>query len=270
MSAFDSRKYLARRIRGHDYDRYFATLFCPAELRPALHALYAFNLEIATVRETTTEPLIGQIRLHWWRDAIGAVFDGRPPAHPVATALAEVTAIHGLARTPFERMVDGRELELSAAPADDPATLESHAEATSSTLVGLALAVLGARGAEAENVALHGGLAWGLTGILRAARFHSVGRNSIPPFGIRSKADGARREMVRRIAESAREHLAAARLNESAIPRRAFAAILPIAYVEPYLDRLSRAGDDPFDRTVALSRARRQWRMTMAALRARI
>ena len=151
------------------------------------------------MRETTTEPLIGQVRLQWWRDAIGAVFDGRPPAHPVATALAEVTAIHGLARTPFERMVDGRELELSAAPADDPATLESHAEATSSTLVGLALAVLGARGAEAENVALHG-----------------------------------------------------------------------IAYVEPYLDRLSRAGDDPFDRTVALSRAKRQWRMTMSALRARI
>lgn len=270
MSDFDSRKYIARRVRGHDYDRYFATLFCPAELRPALHALYAFNLEIATIRESTSEPMIGRIRLQWWREAIGAVFDGRPPAHPVVTAVAEVTAVHGLARAPFERMIDGREAELSAELADDPATIERHAEATSSNLVGLALAVLGAVDVAAEKVALHGGLAWGLTGILRAAPFHSAGRNEIPPFGIWRAGNGDRRAAVRWIAESARRHLAAARSNAGGIPRRAFGAILPLAYVEPYLDRLSRAGDDPFDRAVALSRVTRQWRMTMSALRTRI
>ncbi len=259
MSAVDSQKYIARQVRGHDYDRYFATLFCPAGLRPALLALYAFNLEIATIRETVSEPLIGRIWLQWWRDAIGAVYEGRPPGHPVAAALADAAASCELARQPFDRMIDGRELDLSDVPREDLAALESYADATSSSLVQLALAVLGARGADAEQLAHHAGLAWGLTGILRAVPFRSAQRNQDPPI-----------EMPNDIAASALRHLDAARRIQTGLPRRAFGAILPVVCVQPYLERLARAGGDPFDRGLELSRLTRQWRMTMSALRARI
>ena len=47
------------------------TLFAPAEHRGALFALYAFNLEVARVREVVREPLAGEIRLQWWRDVAG-------------------------------------------------------------------------------------------------------------------------------------------------------------------------------------------------------
>ncbi len=259
MSAVDSQKYIARQVRGHDYDRYFATLFCPAELRPALLALYAFNIEIATIRETVSEPLIGHMRLQWWRNTIGAIYEGQPPGHPVADALARVVASCKLAREPFDRMIDGREFDLSSEPCEELAALESYADATSSNLVRLALAVLGVGGADAEHLAHHVGLAWGLTGILRAIPFQSAQRIKFPLIGNPEV-----------IAAAALNHLEMARHIQTELPRRAFSAILPVACVQPFLEQLARAGGDPFDCELEQSRLTRQWRMTMSALRARI
>jgi len=57
-------------VRAADRDRFLTTLFAPAEHRPALLALYAFNLEVARVREIVHEPLAGEIRLQWWNDVL--------------------------------------------------------------------------------------------------------------------------------------------------------------------------------------------------------
>ena len=57
-------------VRAHDKDRFLAALFAPADLRRHLHALYAFDGEIARVREAAREVLPGEIRLQWWRDAL--------------------------------------------------------------------------------------------------------------------------------------------------------------------------------------------------------
>ena len=56
-------EHCAALVREVDRDRYLATLFAPAEHRDALYALYAFNVEIARVRELAREPLPGEIRL---------------------------------------------------------------------------------------------------------------------------------------------------------------------------------------------------------------
>lgn len=57
-------------VREGDRDRYFATLFAPAAFRPHLFALAAFSLTIARVRDAVTNPIAGEIRLQWWRDAL--------------------------------------------------------------------------------------------------------------------------------------------------------------------------------------------------------
>ena len=259
MSTVDSQKYIAQQVRGHDYDRYFATLFCPAECKSPLLALYAFNIEIATIREMVSEPLIGHMRLQWWRDTIGAVYDGQSHGHPVATALADAVAPYELSRELFDSMIDGREFDLRDEPHNQLTVLESYIDATSSNLVRLALKVLGARGVEAERFAHHVGLAWGLAGILRAVPFHSVRRLPNPSIG-----------KPREIAASAQRHLDMARQIQTEMPRRAFGAILPAACVQLYLRRLTQVGGDPFHYGLELSRFTRQWLMTMSAVRARI
>src|SRR5437588_12212862 len=80
---------VAALVRRHDRDRFQTVLFAPAARREALFALYAFNYEIARVRESVTHPTLGQMRLAWWRQNIASAFEGRAvPSHPVAEALA--------------------------------------------------------------------------------------------------------------------------------------------------------------------------------------
>ena len=77
-------------VRTADKDRFLRTLFAPAEHRGALFALYAFNVEVARVREAAREPLAGEIRLQWWRDVLAGEGRGEVAANPVAAALLAI------------------------------------------------------------------------------------------------------------------------------------------------------------------------------------
>ena len=81
-------------VRAADKDRFLCSLFAPAAHRGALHALYAFNLEIARVRESIHEPLAGEIRLQWWSDAIAGNAAGEVAANPVAAAVLAIASLH--------------------------------------------------------------------------------------------------------------------------------------------------------------------------------
>ena len=82
--------YCAELVRQQDSDRYLTALFAAAALRADLFALYAFNVEVARGREAVSEPMLGHIRLQWWRDAIAECFSGTPRHHQVVEPLAAV------------------------------------------------------------------------------------------------------------------------------------------------------------------------------------
>ena len=85
----------ARLVRERDPDRYFSALFAPEERRRFLLALYAFNHELARIGETVREPMLGEIRLQWWRETLEGARAGRPRPHHVARALGETLAATG-------------------------------------------------------------------------------------------------------------------------------------------------------------------------------
>ncbi len=78
---------VAALVQGADRDRWLAVHYAPAAVRPALLALHALDLELAKVVATTTEPMIGQIRLAWWRERLEGLDRGEVPAQPVLQAL---------------------------------------------------------------------------------------------------------------------------------------------------------------------------------------
>ncbi|KAH8923197.1 hypothetical protein BT69DRAFT_1281620 [Atractiella rhizophila] len=60
---------------------------------------------------------MGRLRYEWWRGAVGEVWEGRTPKHPVALGLAEARRIApGLDRTKLIEMVDGFEEHFLAGP----------------------------------------------------------------------------------------------------------------------------------------------------------
>ncbi|MFD0937094.1 phytoene/squalene synthase family protein, partial [Methylobacterium trifolii] len=152
-------------VRAGDPDRYFATLFAPEPFRPHLFALYAFSLTIARVREAASNPMAGEIRLQWWRDALQGEARGDVKANPVAAAVEDAIVRRRLGRQPFVDLIDARVFDLYDDPMPRLNDLEGYCGETASALFRLASLVLG-DGSEPGGAAAagHAGVAYGITG----------------------------------------------------------------------------------------------------------
>jgi NADH dehydrogenase [ubiquinone] 1 alpha subcomplex assembly factor 6 len=258
---------VAALVRRHDRDRYQTALFAPAARREALFALYAFNYEIARVRENVTEPMLGQIRLQWWRENIAAAFDGGPVRHhPVAEALAGAIRERTLTRAHFDRLIEAREADLDDQPPPSLAALGEYAEASSGRLVRLALEMLGVHDSGAGEAGLHVGIAYSLAGLLRAMPFHArAGRQSEQDYRAR-RSTTALRSATAELAAAASGHLGLARAHRAKIPRSALPALLPAVVAQRSLLRLKQAAYDPFDPALAVPDPLQSWRLAAAAL----
>jgi phytoene synthase len=268
----DAFAYCAELVRSTDRDRFIATLFAPAERRDALHALYAFNVELARVREAAHAALPGEIRLQWWSDVLDRQRDGEAQANPVAAALLATIERHRLAREKLFDLIDARRFDLYDEPMVRLADLEDYARRTSSSLICLAGRV--AAGFDVEAAAEAAGLAYGITGILRALRIHIArGQLYVPTellerhqvhlhdlFAGRSSA--GLEAALAELRSLARRHLAAAGEVIKTLPDQAMPAFLPIALTRPSLDRLERS--TPFA-PGELAPWRRQWLIWRAA-----
>lgn len=161
-------EYCALQVRTFDADRYLIAIAAPKEFRTALFALYAFNLEISKTRETVSEPMLGHIRLQWWREAIEGIYQGTPRNHEVVQALAFVIQNYGLTRQYFEEMIDGREFDLEDRAPNDISELIRYAQQTSGCLLQLNAEVLNSDRNSADAV----GIAWALIGLMKSIEFH--------------------------------------------------------------------------------------------------
>ena len=105
-------------IRRVDPERWLSSRFIADEAaRADVIALYAYDHELARAPRVASNPLLGEIRLTWWREMLDEAFEGRTVRrHPTAQALAAVIARRGLARGPLEAMIDARYRELDPAP----------------------------------------------------------------------------------------------------------------------------------------------------------
>ena len=233
----------AAHVRRADPDRYFSALFAPPDKRPFLFALYAFNHEIARVAESVREPMLGAIRLEWWRETVEGASKGAPRDHDVARALAAAFAAHALPLDLFEALIAARGFDSSGETFPDFAALESYVDATSGNLMRLAAWILGA-----EIDVRAAGLAYGLAGLLRAIPFHAARHKLYLPMDLLSALSLSPEEIfagqekeklaaaIAQVALRARDHYRKA--HKGAKPRGALAALLPAALVPLYLRRL--------------------------------
>jgi phytoene/squalene synthetase len=267
-------------VRRVDPDRWLAALFAPAPVRRHLFALYAFNYEIARIADSVSQPVMGQIRLQWWREAIGEIYGGRTPRrHDVVLALAETVRAHDLPRDLFDALIDAREHDLDEAPFADWPNLEAYAAATSGTIMRLAARILGG-GPAVDAAARDAGIAYALTGLSRAFGFHAAHRRLMLPaqslreLGLSQERifsgvyDTKLASLSAQTMERARGHLRRAR--ETRIPRSVLPAFLPAALVPRYAKILTSTGFNPFRDVTDIPVHRRQLAMLGAIARGRL
>jgi phytoene synthase len=273
----DAFEHCERLVREGDKDRFIATLFAPPARRGPLHALYAFNLEIARVREAVSEPMPGEIRLQWWRDALAGSGHGEVDAHPVVAALRASVVRYHLPVQPLIELTEARIFDLYDEPMASLAELETYAIKTASALIALAARILN-DGSEPGigELADHAGIAYGIAGLLRAFPIHAARRQLYVPLDILER-HGARPEDIfagqptpplsAALAElrlHAGKHLSAAGALIGSAPQKLLPALLPVALVRPLLERMERS--DPF-RPVDIAQWKRQWLIWRAARR---
>ena len=225
-------------VRRVDPDRWLASRFISdAQARADVIVLYAVNYELSRAAEVASQPLVGEMRLAWWREVLDEIDEGRSVRrHPAAIALAEVARRRGLERAGLEALIDGRLRELEPWPLGED-EVGDYLDATAGCLMTLAARVL----APETRVDLRSaGRAWGMAGLLRLG-----GR--LPPGwdaeAVKGRVDDALRQANLALADS---------------PVAAFPAVAYAALARPYA-----AGATP-------SEASKRLRLTWAVVRGRV
>ncbi|WP_024507015.1 phytoene/squalene synthase family protein [Bradyrhizobium sp. ARR65] len=261
MSANDAKDdaaFCADLVRSHDFARYAATIFLPAEQRRALLALYAFNVEITRVHDQVTQPLPGEIRLQWWSDMLAGQGRGGVEGNPVA---AELLLAIGSSNLPVDillRLIEEHQFDLYNDPMPTLAALESYLNDTSSALFALAARIVAPPLPQIDHLARHAGLAEGIVRVIARLPYDASRRQLFLPqqlltaqgsdldeaFG--GKQTPRLRAAIDELLGEARQHLDTASTLLADVPNEVRPVFLPLAIVKRDLARLSRADHDPF------------------------
>lgn len=267
-------------VREFDHDRYLTILYADQHKRQDLFALYAFNYEISKIRESVSEPMLGEIRLQWWREAIDDIFKGQIRAHDIMAPLAAAINDHDLSRDLFMAYFEGQALDLYPESPADCEELERGLSKTVGSLEMLALRILGQK--DCDDLANSLGIAGGYVKIITSISYDiRLGKNFIPlnlmdkysenNIGFLSMDEmGVTKEIIRHIWEKAQAKLNHINSCKGRIDANSRSLFLFSSVMRSSLIAIKKADYNPFildNRKNALSR---QWRLLMAALFNRI
>jgi phytoene synthase len=237
-----------------DRDRYLASLLTPADRRAAIVVLYAYNAELARVRDVVREPLPGEVRLQYWRDLLEGSAHGETAANPVAAELLSAVQAWRLPVAPLVAMADARIFDLYDDPMETTAMFEGYAGETAAALIQLAALVLDTEAAEGvAEIAGHAGVALAVAGAILLMPIHRARGQVYLPTQILASV-GLDRETFLAPADDDRmgaaiqafagfglDHLRKAR-TAGCIPKSLLSAFLPVTLAEPVLKRAMSMG----------------------------
>jgi 15-cis-phytoene synthase len=215
--------------RAYERDRYLAALLSPRAVRGDLIAVAAFAGEVGRIPAYVSEPMMGRIRLQWWRERID---EGTSGGHPVADAMISCQQRHNLPGALLTGLIDAHEDSLEDRPFADMIALRGYIDRIDGALFEMARLITGSPPQQAfvEQV----GRAYGLARVLaETPAVMAQGRLLLPV----PNPDHIQAELPA-LVSATREHLAACTATVRQLSRDARCAVLPLALVEPYLQAL--------------------------------
>ncbi|KAG8887292.1 hypothetical protein FRB98_000278 [Tulasnella sp. 332] len=215
------------------------------------------------VRDSVSKPIIGQMRMQFWRDAVKSIQENRPPHHPIAMALHKALKEFNIPAYHLKRIIDARDRDLFAPTYMSVDKVTDYAEATSSTMLYTLLSILKLSKSDTlSHAASHIGVASSFVTLLRSLPFHASKRRMIIPADLSSK-NGVQEEDVFRCGGSAEgikdavydfatvanNHLLTARemFKDEGVAEAAMPVFLHAVPISSYLVNLEKANFDAFD-----------------------
>jgi phytoene synthase len=249
----DITEYCRAMVREDDPERYYVSLFAPAAKQPHLWALFAFNQEVAKTRESVSEPMIGEIRLQWWREALDGIAAGAPREHPVVLGLNAIPAFAAI-RPLLDTVIDGRAQDLEMEAETGIQTLEHYADKVGGALHEAAARIVTDTLDEHDAALVRAsGRAWAMLGILRALPYQisdpkAFSVTGATTQGLAGLSADELNERLKPLLDPARAYVE--REYEAACHKPASKAIKPVLAANAITARhrlaLKRAGGSPF------------------------
>ncbi len=277
----DALSPLGQQVKQQDHDRYLTLIFAPADAREALFVLAAFNQELARTAERVSEPLLGEMRLAWWRDAVEAMAGGgKVPEHPVTEALTPLVAGGGLPAADLLAMIEARRRDLDPEGFATQNELLRYAGETAGTANRLTAQLLGLDG-KAQEVARDIGTAWGILGQLRAYSAWRLNGKIWLPQSLLAEAGLTRgrlmegvqgpdlAKLAQPLAKAAEDLLRSAERSVPSISKASAPPFLLGSLARGYLRRLAACRFDLADPSLALLPPERIFGLTWAVVRRR-
>ncbi len=184
-------------VQRGDPDRFAAVMAAPTAARARLFPLYAFNLEVARAPWVSKEPMIGEMRLQWWRDVVA---EPAPRAHEVAGPFHALIQEAALPLEVIDRLIEARIHDVFGEPFADGVAFDAYLDDTAGGLMWLAAKACGGTD---ESAARALGWAMGLANYLRAVPELEARRRQPLPDG--------RAEAVQALAKDGLQRLATAK-----------------------------------------------------------
>jgi phytoene synthase len=257
-------------------DLWLAALFAPERLRPHLHALAAFAHETGGVATRVREPLAGEMRLAWWREALAGARPAEAAGAPIAAAVIDTAAKFALPVSLFEGLLQALTFDVYDDAMENLEALEAYGIATAGALIALRAQVL-AEGRETDAHAASDAAGAGLA-FARSVLDFALGRRRpiLAPLALierhgasltqaRAGSGGeGLRAAFGELADAAEARFDEAEARLAALPSALAPALAPLATARLDLKRWRRAGAAPF----ALAAPwRRQWALWLWARR---
>lgn len=214
-----------------DPDRFSAAMASPVAARRVLFPIYAFNVEVSRAPWVTQEPMIAEMRLQWWRDALEEIgTGGAVRRHEVVTPLASIIDPEGA--KVLDQLVAARRWDIYKDAFEDAGHFDSYLNETAAGLMWVAARALGATGPEAEGTIRKLGRATGLARFLQAVpALEEQGRVPL--------VDG-RAEAIRLLAQTMQATCPSARHIKGMLPKAARPAVTEAFLTNPVLTLVAK------------------------------
>ena len=164
MEFDDDIKACAALVHRADPERFMAAMAAPVASRAVLFPLYALNVEVTRAPWVTQEPMIAEMRLQWWRDALQEIAEGPVVRrHEVVTPLSHVLSPYLAAQ--MDEYVAVRRWDIYRDPFEDETHFDAYINHSAGTLM---LVSAQAMGAAEDGVLRDFGYAMGVANWFRA------------------------------------------------------------------------------------------------------
>jgi len=268
---------LAKTAQKQDPDRFLCAMMASSEKREGLFALINFYHDIAKIKDTVSESMLGYIRFQWWRDALDALAAGEDRAYDTLSGLAILRNDGHLPLKLLSSMIDAREKQLEDKQFQTVLEWRSHVNDTAGHLTE-AMAFWLAPDLQNQDIASESlrrtAYAYGMTGLLRTIPYQVQNRDIQLPLALMSDFDlspeafyregdeNKKNALYKAVADMAWTDLKAARKSYAShrpeIAKSVLPALLQGRLAQGYLKKLKRVDYDPFKLLIP---AKAPWRI---------